>query len=75
MPGRIITYAHRSKRPPHKKKAVPLAGPASVTERRCAKCGGAFAAKRDVALYCSSPCRQAAYTLPAVPPADQWRDL
>ena len=24
MPSRIITYAHRSKRPPHKKKAVPL---------------------------------------------------
>jgi hypothetical protein len=30
---RIVTYAHHYKRPPRKKQAVPLAGPAVVTRR------------------------------------------
>jgi hypothetical protein len=29
---RIVTYAHRYKPPPRKKQAVPLAGPAVVTQ-------------------------------------------
>jgi hypothetical protein len=30
---RIVTCAHRPKRPPQKKQAAPLAGPAAVTRR------------------------------------------
>jgi hypothetical protein len=33
MHGRIVTYAHRYKRPPRKQQAAPLAGPAVVTRR------------------------------------------
>jgi hypothetical protein len=34
MPTRIVTYAHRYKRPPRKKKAVPLQVPAIVRSGR-----------------------------------------
>ena len=33
MPDRIVTYAHRPKRPPRKRQAAPLAGPAVVARR------------------------------------------
>jgi hypothetical protein len=33
MPSRIVTYVHRPKRPPRKRQAVTLAGPAIVTQR------------------------------------------
>jgi ribosomal protein S27AE len=62
MPSRDFTYTHRPNST-RGKKAQPaaLSGTVVVTERRCTKCGGSFAAMRDDALYCSSPCRQAAY--------------
>jgi hypothetical protein len=34
MPSRIVTYVHRYKRPPRKKKAVPLQVPAIVRNDR-----------------------------------------
>ena len=34
MPSRIVTSTYRYKRPPRKRKAVPLEGPAIVTKRR-----------------------------------------
>ena len=34
MPSRIVTSTYRYKRPPRKRKAVPLEGPAIVTRRR-----------------------------------------
>jgi hypothetical protein len=34
MPSRIVTYAHRCKRPPRKKKAAPLPEPAIVRSGR-----------------------------------------
>ena len=34
MPTRIVTSTYRYKRPPRKRKAVPLEGPAIVTKRR-----------------------------------------
>ena len=34
MPNRIVTSTYRYKRPPRKRKAVPLEGPAIVTKRR-----------------------------------------
>ena len=38
MPGRIVTYAHRDKRPPRKKQAaVSLTGPAVVTRKASAR--------------------------------------
>ena len=33
MPSRIVTSTYRYKRPPRKRKAVPLEGPAIVTKR------------------------------------------
>jgi hypothetical protein len=33
MPSRIVTSPYRYKRPPRKRKAVPLEGPAIVTKR------------------------------------------
>jgi hypothetical protein len=33
MPGRIVTYVHRPKRPPRKQQVMPLAGPAVVTTK------------------------------------------
>jgi hypothetical protein len=40
MPGRIVTYAHRPKRPPRKQPAAPLPGPAVVTRRASIPSGG-----------------------------------
>ena len=34
MPAAIVTSTYRYKRPPRKRKAVPLEGPAIVTEAR-----------------------------------------
>ena len=34
MPSRIVTSTYRYKRPPRKRKAVPLEGPAIVRKRR-----------------------------------------
>ena len=39
MPGRIVSYVHRYRRPPRKKPAAPLAGSAIVTQRAAVPSG------------------------------------
>jgi hypothetical protein len=50
---RIVTRVHR---PLHEHRQRN-----GATERPCARCGQSFVSRRTNALYCSSPCRQAAY--------------
>jgi ribosomal protein S27AE len=48
MPSRVVTYTHRpNSRRGKKAQPAALSGTVVVTERRCTKCGGSFAAMRD----------------------------
>jgi hypothetical protein len=48
MPSRIVTSTFRYKRPPRKRKALPLEGPAVVTKRRALPSVGKHKPELDV---------------------------